>query len=321
MKTVAIAGGQSNVGWEVIERILTKGTHEVRVLTRNDSNRKRRETALVTWVAVDYDDEEAIALALKGVDTVLSFITNIDPGAWARSHINLINACLTSGVKRFAPSEWACREDGAPAHYDSKTPVRRYLEEINHPVKKLEYCLFQPGFFANYFAPPGRVSTKHFHMQDMCIDFENRRAWQIADGKYSVTLTTVEDLAEVVARALDFVGPWPEVGGVRGSQVTVASLLSLGEDLRGKFQIDRLSYDAAKKGTAETTWYPLLEHPSIPSDIPADTLIALSKKVHMAYAVSFAEGAWSVSDEWNQLLPEYHFTSAEQYLRRAWSEA
>lgn len=71
-------------------------------------------------------------------------------------------------------------------------------------------------------------------MQDMCIDFENRRAWQIADGKYSVTLTTVEDLAEVVARALDFVGPWPEVGGVRGSQVTVASLLSLGEDLRGK---------------------------------------------------------------------------------------
>lgn len=89
----------------------------------------------------------------------------------------------------------------------------------------------------------------------------------------------------------------------------------------GKFQIDRLSYDAAKKGTAETTWYPLLEHPSIPSDIPADTLIALSKKVHMAYAVSFAEGAWSVSDEWNQLLPEYQFTSAEQYLRRAWSEA
>ena len=43
---------------------------------------------------------------LRGVDTVLSFITpETDRGCVAQK--GLIDACVRAGVRRFAPSEWA----------------------------------------------------------------------------------------------------------------------------------------------------------------------------------------------------------------------
>ena len=75
-------------------------------------------------------------------------------------------------------------------------------------------------------------------MMDMFADFANRRALQVEDGRAPLTLTTVEDTAEVVAQALDFVGEWPKTGGIQGSQTTVAGLISLGEKLRGNVIID-----------------------------------------------------------------------------------
>lgn len=43
---------------------------------------------------------------LRGVDTVMSFITpQTDPGSEAQK--TLIDASISAGVRRFAPSEWA----------------------------------------------------------------------------------------------------------------------------------------------------------------------------------------------------------------------
>lgn len=50
-------------------------------------------------------------------------------------------------------------------------------------------------------------------------------------------LITVEDLANVVAAAIDFEGEWPVIGGVRGSEVSLGQLITLGEKLRGMFRI------------------------------------------------------------------------------------
>ncbi|KAH7143719.1 hypothetical protein EDB81DRAFT_796224 [Dactylonectria macrodidyma] len=312
MGKVAVAGGSSNVGREVIDRILLRGNHEVVILTRKDSEHEPIDQ--VTWIAVDYEDQGSLSRALKGVDTVLSFIAGMDFESSTRSQVNLIDACIANGVKRFAPSEWACRDEGAPPHYDYKATVRQYLEKVNTPIKALEYCLFQPGFFTNYFAN-GRPTTKHFHMQDMFADFANMRALQVEDGCYPLSLTTVEDTAEIVAQALDFAGEWPKIGGIQGSQTTVAGLISLGEKLRRKFKVDKVSYEAAKAGTAELPWCPQLTHKGVPPEMRT----AVSNHITLAYMTSLAEGAWSVSDDWNQLLPDYAFSSAEEYLRKVWT--
>lgn len=60
----------------------------------------------VTWVKTNYEDPKQLDEIMRGVHTVLSFITaHMDPGSVAQK--GLIDAAVRAGVKRFAPSEWA----------------------------------------------------------------------------------------------------------------------------------------------------------------------------------------------------------------------
>jgi len=112
-------------------------------------------------------------------------------------------------------------------------PLRPCFTVILTFKQVLEYCLFQPGLFTNYFSWP-HVSTKYLSTPQLHIDFENRRAIVVEGGDPQLTLTTVQDLAKVVAAAIDYEGEWPETGGVRGGQITIPKLLQLGAELRGK---------------------------------------------------------------------------------------
>jgi uncharacterized protein YbjT (DUF2867 family) len=59
----------------------------------------------LAWRTVNYDDKSSLVEALRGIHTVLSFIQLLkDPNQQAGK--NLIDAAITAGVKRFAPSEW-----------------------------------------------------------------------------------------------------------------------------------------------------------------------------------------------------------------------
>lgn len=77
---------------------------------------------------------------------------------------------------------------------------------------------------------------KHVAMLETPFDFNNRRALT-ADGSDGdrVTFTTVQDLANVVARAVEYDGEWPVVGGIKGTELTVGQLIALGEKVRGMF--------------------------------------------------------------------------------------
>lgn len=54
-------------------------------------------------VLVDYTSPMDLTAALTGVNTVLSFVT----GTAIDVQTALIDASVTAGVKRFAPSEWS----------------------------------------------------------------------------------------------------------------------------------------------------------------------------------------------------------------------
>jgi hypothetical protein len=59
-----------------------------------------------------------------------------------------------------------------------------------------------------------------------------------------VTMTTVTDFANVVAMAVEYPGDWPVVGGMKGSDLSLRDLLTLGEQLRGtSTPIGRISRD------------------------------------------------------------------------------
>jgi hypothetical protein len=96
----------------------------------------------------------------------------------------------------------------------------------------LEYTLFQPGLFLDYLATPYQTA-KHLKPLNTMIDFQNRRAI-VVDGYDAVmTLTTIQDVTAVVARAVDYDGEWPVIGGVCGDRVTVSQILAIGEKVRG----------------------------------------------------------------------------------------
>lgn len=66
------------------------------------------------------------------------------------------------------------------------------------------------------------------------IDFANRRVLQPDDGDSELVFTTVEDTAEITARAVEYDGEWPEIGGMTGQKMTVAEIVKIGEELRGR---------------------------------------------------------------------------------------
>ena len=78
-------------------------------------------------------------------------------------------------------------------------------------------------------------SSKHVDLFEVPINFHQHRAIIVEGGEDDViTVTTAQDLAKVVALAVEYEGEWPLVGGIRGANITVSELIKLGEKIRGK---------------------------------------------------------------------------------------
>lgn len=52
-----------------------------------------------------------------------------------------------------------------------------------------------------------------------------------------MTLTTVTDLAEIIALAVEDELPWPTVGGIQGNRLTFSEIVGIGERVRGKYYL------------------------------------------------------------------------------------
>lgn len=171
---------------------------------------------------------------------------------------------------------------------------------------------------------------------DTFIDFQNRRAI-VVDGHEDafVSLTTSQDIAGVVSRAVEYDGEWPEIGGIRGNRVTISQILQIGEKVRGMslpmnnrkryahettggpFAIDRVKLEDLEAGNLKTSWSLGKRHPCFTED-KADQLADMLRTVLIGTLLSSAKGAWDVSDAFNQLLPGYKFTQVEDFLTEVW---
>jgi len=156
------------------------------------------------------------------------------------------NAAVRAGVQRFAPSEWTSSSFDHMAWYAGKIEIRELLKTLNKDKKVLEYCLFQPGMLMNYLADLLKI-TKHIPISQTPIDFANRRVLLVERSEDAyITLTTPHDFANVVAKAVEYEGEWPLVGGIQGSNLTIPELITLGEKIRGTSYSDCLPSIARK---------------------------------------------------------------------------
>ncbi|EFX06278.1 hypothetical protein CMQ_6599 [Grosmannia clavigera kw1407] len=171
-----------------------------------------------------------------------------------------------------------------------KDDIKEYLKLVNRNGKALEYCMFQPGLFLNYLATPHRTA-EYLTQLNTFADLENRRAIVIDELDPVVSMTTVQDMAAVLARAVDFEGEWPEVGGIQGNNLAISEIVDVGKRLRA------------------------FRHHSV-SEEEADKMF---ETVLVGILLGCAKGAWEVSDEWNKLLPDFKFTKVVDFVADVWS--
>ncbi|KAI1076593.1 hypothetical protein F5B20DRAFT_584016 [Whalleya microplaca] len=318
MVKIAIAGASSQLAREVIDKLVATQKHEITALVRKDPAQFPILPG-VEWVQTTYEDRSELVRLLKGVHTVLCFfVVHLDPGN--ETQTRLIDAAIEAGVKRFAPSEWSVgvkleSSTDVLSWYAGKVEVSRYLENLNKEKKVLEYCRFQPGQFLNYLAHPHTIS-KHISTLPLQFDFENMHAIAVEGSMDDeITYTAVEDIANVVTRAVEYKGEWPVVGGICGNRITIAELFQLGERIRGKpFTVDWLKMEDLEAGVITTDRYTRVKLPFISED----QVEAFSKMANIGILIAIHRGVWTVTDEWNQLLPDYEFIKVEELLTELW---
>lgn len=82
----------------------------------------------------------------------------------------------------------------------------------------------------------------------------------------------------------------------------------------GAFDTTRLKVDELERGTWKSSWVPRIDHPSI----APEHVEAVSKVIVAGLLLAIGKKAYEVSNEWNELLPDYEFMDAEVFLKQAW---
>ncbi|KAH7389446.1 hypothetical protein DE146DRAFT_664146 [Phaeosphaeria sp. MPI-PUGE-AT-0046c] len=315
MVKIAVVGGTGNVATELLRAPIRSGKHDITIFTR--SQPPAAQPSGVSYKKVDYYDLPGLTAALQGFHTCLSFlIAHNDVDNTIQK--NLIHACIASEVRRFAPSEWCLAPDSGVPAYANKDAIAAYLHDLRakNELGNLEYCLFQPSVFMDYFAHPHPLSPNLITWQ-FFVDFENRRAMILDDGNYHFALTPISDISEMLALALDDPRPWPVIGSMEACRTTINELLALGKKIRGgNWTVEHVRSEDLEKGELKTSWVPRFSHPAVPDELQE----GFSKEFVVDFLLAMEKGKWAVGTEWNERFPEYNFTGLEEYLEKAWGD-
>lgn len=80
------------------------------------------------------------------------------------------------------------------------------------------------------------------------------------------------------------------------------------------FTIEKVKLEDLEAGNLKTSWVLEASHPSVSKDQVESFLT----NILIGTLLSGAKGAWAVSDEFNQLLPDHEFTKIDDFLAKVW---
>jgi hypothetical protein len=200
--------------------------------------------------------------------------------------------------------------------FSNKNEIERYLAELKEAGRlgDMEYCRFIPSFFMDYLSHPHPLS-KGLTTWPFFVDFESRRAMILDDGNTPIALTTISDISEILALALEDPRPWPTDGGIRGCLTTINELVAIGKEVRGGEWITEQVYsEDIEKDELKTSWVPLVSHPTLKKE----QLDEVSKEASLIFLKAVSRGFWNVNNEWNRRFPKYKFMNVREYCRVTW---
>ncbi|RPB12147.1 NAD(P)-binding protein [Morchella conica CCBAS932] len=244
---VAVAG-TAGLARSIGTAILEERRHEVVILSRYERPDMVDQGFIV--IRVDYQVPESLVTALSGVDTVISTVSK-------EPQLILIDACITAGVRRFAPAEF----EGVPSARPIIEPCRDRITTLNRLREvqgQIQPTVFSCGFFYEWFYPGGLINSGA-SMGTTCqvagfgqagsllADIDKGKAripvLDNADTDIYICLTAVEDVGRFVARCLD-IEDWPDQLRMCGERLTLSELVKTIEEIRGQaLDVTRLTID------------------------------------------------------------------------------
>lgn len=78
--------------------------------------------------------------------------------------------------------------------------------------------------------------------------------------------------------------------------------------------VEKIPLDDLKRLSFKTSWLPVADHPSV----PVETRNEMAAGIVAGFLQAADAGAFTVTNEWNQLLPDKKFTTAEEFLTEVW---
>ncbi|CCC08883.1 hypothetical protein SMACR_07520 [Sordaria macrospora] len=277
MMRIAIAGGGSFA--YILAQEIAKSAHPVLVLTRQPHPEFEENLPSCQLVQVDYQNVEELHYVLRGVDLLISTISN-------NEQLNLIDAARRARVRCFVPSEF----EGPLSHRppaNSTDPLdnrgsRAALDLLESWSQsrshRMNYTVFSCGVFMERFSrgglQPWGIGTQlglmgpMQPMSDYLVNVEQGTAEVVErdpQGRTAyVAMTSMYDVARFVAAAVELTGTgtsamgvpplerWPREWRVRGDYMAVGEVVGevVGacELVRGEaqFSITRGTYEEAE---------------------------------------------------------------------------
>ena len=308
MVTVALAGATTGLGLTILRHLAFSptNTHEIVLLSRSPQP---------TWTArgvdvreVDYDSNESLTAALKGVHTVLSLIGG-SASALRDGQLALVAAAKQAGVKRFAPSEFSLR--GGGYDLDLYAGKRDVWDAV--VASGMEYTRFSCGIFMGFLGTGTPKGVSAVGKQEGAKSGEEEalgglRAWDFVvnvrngtadfpgDGRQAVTFTDTRDVARFVEAALGL-RSWEEEMGMRGDAVDWRALVGVLERVQGReFLVRENGVEEMERVAREVE----------------------GKRFYNQVRIALVRGEGVVGDELNGALPDIKPVGVEEFVRKWW---
>jgi len=151
---VLVTGATGKQGGHLVAELLARG-HSVRALTRKPDSPAAAALAKrgVTIVTGDFEDQQGLERAARGVDTVFAMSTPYErgPETEIREGVNILRAAASAGVTHlvYTSVAGADRASGIP-HFDSKFEVEKEIRAAGIPFTIVAPVFFMENFLADW---------------------------------------------------------------------------------------------------------------------------------------------------------------------------
>ncbi|KAL9115634.1 MAG: hypothetical protein Q9227_000002 [Pyrenula ochraceoflavens] len=319
--TVAIAGGTSaGLGRSIVTALHSNSSFTPVVLSRASSKTPKWLGSLNIEVRkVDYSSSDSLFPALQGVHILIVTLLASD-NTWCSSQLNLLDAALRAGVKRFAPAEFGVGPK-ASASVDilkAQAPVVEACRKATAEHAGFEFARFSVGIFMNYLgygavdeevALAGKGNDGEFvwNVKEMKAEIPLIEGKENERSVPRITMTELGDVGRFVAAACELpLGEWKEDMFCVGDTLRLDEVVEIVERMRGrKMEVKYRTVEEIRQDLGKARE-------------KGDVLGVMWLQLQEMCTRDEEEASW-LTPVVNQMCPQVKATTVEEYVKRFWS--